>query len=211
MPFYKSGNIVLPRLKKLRHPNAYAPLQHYSVRHAPIIRFNVESQPFEDTPIFINNVLVRINQEERIQYSHKKGHGLGTVTRGISLNLATTVDVQLHSNQYSLENPYGTKTKVTIKPKPSYWKAEDADMAILRLPTRSTGMGASTSPSVEAEVSMELGWNSSPSGNHGTVFYFITLPAKVTIHRVSNKGNASTTVYELKNPGDVLENWYSLL
>lgn len=177
-----AGILVLPPLHKLRDGN-YSPMQHHAVRHGPVLRFKPLPQDFNSEVSGEISCVFVINEDVRKFYSRKLGQLTGSICEDNIMN---------HNIGWQADGPLpynGTRVVIHIYPRADL--TSTARFVIKGLPTRSTGRGGSTSATPQSEVAVKLGYNSTPSGNHGVEWWLLKSPFEVTVYRTSNVGNSS--------------------
>ncbi len=175
-----AGILKIPALRKLRDGN-WAPLAPHALRHAPVLRFH--SLPPDFNPEVGGEVacIFVVTEDVRQFYSRKEGQLVGTICNDNIMN---------HNEGWSAEGPVtsgGTRIVIHIYPRSDL--ESQSRFEIVETPTRSTGRGGSTNATPNSEVVIELGYNMTPSGNHGAKWWLLKSPFEVTVRRVSNVGN----------------------
>lgn len=191
-----TGAIKLPGLKELRDGN-YSPNQPWAIRDGPVIK--IKGEPIisaEKNAILTGGILtgtIIVKSDKRLFYSRKEGSLVGSIC----------VDNCISHNQ-----GWGTAAPLKLEPAGKRWVITiynhpldeiKSKFELIELPTRSTTRGGSTSSGVLAGIKIFVGENETPSGNHGSRFYFVSLPYEVSISRTSNKGNSREQSYKVED------------
>ena len=182
-----AGILKIPALRRLRDEN-WAPRAPHAVRHTPVLRFHQWPQGFNPEVGGEISCIFVVTEDVRKFYSRKEGQLVGTLCVDNILN---------HNEGWSAEAPLpynGSRIVIHIYPRSDL--VSQSRFAIVETPTRSTGRGGSTSATPKSEVVQELGFNETPSGNHGLRWWLLKSPFEVTIYRTSNVGNSSERTFQ---------------